>query len=299
VDNPAQPPSLDVARLGQWLEGPATVVDKDRSIAFAAAINDSNPVHLAGDRVPPMFAVIPAYAVLYRAVNLVTPEEYRERAVHGGQDIRFSRPLRIGSSIAARARPVGIRAVSTGTVVTVEIVVTDEDGKVVSEQFATAFVRGLIADGDAGSSPGRPVLSPSAEPSVSARAMSARAVSARTTVAAGQTFRYAEASGDMMPLHLDDELARRMGFRGIIAHGLCVIGMGSSAAVDLLCDGDSRRLRRLAVRLGAPVYPGDELTTSFYPGGRTADTDLFAFETRTADGRQAVRDGLAEVARAA
>lgn len=102
-----------------------------------------------------------------------------------------------------------------------------------------------------------------------------------------------------MPLHLDDELARRMGFRGIIAHGLCVMGMGSAAAVDLLCDGDSRRLRRLAVRLGAPVYPGDELTTSFYPGGRTADTDLFAFETRTADGRQAVRDGLAEVARSA
>jgi acyl dehydratase len=285
VDDPAQPPRFDVARLGQWLEGPATVVDKDRSIAFAVAINDGSRVHLSGDRVPPMFVVIPTYAVLYRAVNLVTPQEYRERAVHGGQDICFSRPLRIGSSIAARARAVGIRAVSTGTVVTVEIVVTDEEGTVVSEQFATAFVRGLVADGDAGSSAGRPALSPSAEPSGSAT----------TTIAADQTFRYAEASGDTMPLHLDDGLARRMGFRGIIAHGLCVMGMCSVAAVDLLCDGDSRRLRRLAVRLGAPVYPGDELTTRFYPGTRTADTDLFAFETRTTDGQQSVRDGLAEV----
>ena len=37
-----------------------------------------------------------------------------------------------------------------------------------------------------------------------------------------QTYRYSEASGDPMPIHLDEEFAKQMGLPGIIAHGTSV-----------------------------------------------------------------------------
>ena len=280
------PQSFDVRRLGTWLTGPSSDVDRARSAAFAEAINDTNPDHRAGRRVPPMFNVVPCYPVLYRAVDLVTPPDFRTRAVHAGQDIWFERPLVIGSAISARARPIALTPARTGTMVTVELLVTDEDDMTMSQQYATAFVRGLVAPEAAGRQIARTAVPP-AEPAHA---------TARATVDADQTFRYAAASGDMMRLHLDDDHARAMGFRGIIAHGLCVMAMSSVAVTGVLCDGDPGLLRRLAVRLAAPVYPLDELITQFHRDrppnpGRAR----FAFETTTRHGDMAIKNGVAEV----
>jgi acyl dehydratase len=115
-----------------------------------------------------------------------------------------------------------------------------------------------------------------------------------------QTFRYRDASGDTMPIHTDDEVAKRVGLPGIIAHGLCTMAMCSQAVVRTVADGDPSRLRRLTVRFSKPVFPGDDVVTSVYDAGEMTGPDdasprrAYAFEAATANGR-VVKDGRAEV----
>jgi 3-hydroxybutyryl-CoA dehydratase len=69
--------------------------------------------------------------------------------------------------------------------------------------------------------------------------------------------RYALASGDMNPLHLDPEAARRAGFPDVIAHGMYSAGL---VAVDLVRRYGEDALLNYAVRFRSPVHLGDSLT---------------------------------------
>ena len=111
-----------------------------------------------------------------------------------------------------------------------------------------------------------------------------------------QTYRYAAASGDNMPIHLDDEVAKSVGLPGIIIHGLCTMAFISWAAISQLAGGDPTRLKRLAVRFSKPVLPGQTITTRFYAAGTRAGREAFAFETTNGDGDGVIKDGVAEVA---
>ncbi len=73
--------------------------------------------------------------------------------------------------------------------------------------------------------------------------------------------RYAGASGDFTPFHLDDEFARAIGLPGIILHGLYVIALLSRGLIEPY-GGDPRILRSLSARLRAPAIPEAELLTS-------------------------------------
>lgn len=66
-----------------------------------------------------------------------------------------------------------------------------------------------------------------------------------------QTSRYAPASGDDFPAHLDDEFARAAGLPGIIVHGLCTIAFVSHAAIGAVAGGELRRGRRDGTRAAA------------------------------------------------
>ncbi|TMG57457.1 MAG: dehydratase [Chloroflexi bacterium] len=71
---------------------------------------------------------------------------------------------------------------------------------------------------------------------------------------------YAEASGDMNPIHLDDEFARSVGLPSLIAHGMLQMGIAATVAGEAA--GGPHRLRRLAVRFAGMVVPGDTVTFS-------------------------------------
>jgi acyl dehydratase len=109
-----------------------------------------------------------------------------------------------------------------------------------------------------------------------------------------QTYRYRDASGDKMPIHVDDEVARSVGLPGIIAHGLCTMAMCSQAVIATVAGGDPTRLRRLAVRFAANVFPGNDVVTTVYEAGEAAGTRVYAFEA-VSNGALVVKHGLAEV----
>ena len=74
------------------------------------------------------------------------------------------------------------------------------------------------------------------------------------TITREQIAAYAEASGDRNPIHLDDDFARSVGLPGVIAHGMLVMGLMASTV------GHAPDLRKISVRFGGIVVPGDTIT---------------------------------------
>lgn len=70
--------------------------------------------------------------------------------------------------------------------------------------------------------------------------------------------RYAGASGDFNPIHVDPESAKALGQPSNILHGLYMMSVLARAVGDI-GDGDPRRLKRLAVQFKAPGFPEKEL----------------------------------------
>lgn len=69
---------------------------------------------------------------------------------------------------------------------------------------------------------------------------------------------FANASGDMNPSHVDEDMARDVGkMGGVFAHGMLGMGMVGQVLTDFLWD---RPLRRFSARATVVVRPGDSLT---------------------------------------
>lgn len=63
--------------------------------------------------------------------------------------------------------------------------------------------------------------------------------------------RYAEASGDHNPIHLEDEAARALGLPGVVAHGM----LTSALAIGVVAEwaGGADRVLATSIRFAGPV----------------------------------------------
>jgi 3-hydroxybutyryl-CoA dehydratase len=73
--------------------------------------------------------------------------------------------------------------------------------------------------------------------------------------------RYAGASGDFNPIHIDPEFAKAVGLPSTILHGLYMMGLVARAATDV-ADGDPRKLKRLSVQFRGMGAPETEIVAS-------------------------------------
>ena len=74
-------------------------------------------------------------------------------------------------------------------------------------------------------------------------------------------------NGDLNPLHVDPELARRVGFDRPILHGLATYGIVARELVEQLADGDATRLGEVSVRFAGILTPGESVRTSVWRNG--------------------------------
>ncbi|GAB4003200.1 MaoC/PaaZ C-terminal domain-containing protein [Nocardioides ultimimeridianus] len=275
--------------LGQWGEEDVVFeVTAERIAEYAAATNDPIPAHLAGEVASPVFAVVPTFFSMAPAALEVAPIELLMKLVHGEQDFHFHRPIRPGDVLTCRSKATGYANLSTGSTVVVYAETRDADGELVNEQWITAFFRGV----DAGKTIGELAPGHALDPAATTGAPDAVVTQ---HVDEDQTFRYSPASGDPMPIHLDEEIAKMSGLPGIINHGLCTMAFTSWAALQEFADGDVARLKRFAVRFAKPVLPGQDMTTSFWKlDDATIDTGTTAYGFRTeVDSALVLTDGLA------
>ncbi|HYH53314.1 MAG TPA: MaoC/PaaZ C-terminal domain-containing protein [Solirubrobacterales bacterium] len=73
--------------------------------------------------------------------------------------------------------------------------------------------------------------------------------------------RYAGASGDFNPIHIDDQFAKMVGLPRNILHGLYSMGLVAKANAAL-ADGDPRALKRLSVQMRGMGVPEEEIVVT-------------------------------------
>ena len=108
-----------------------------------------------------------------------------------------------------------------------------------------------------------------------------------------QVRRYADASGDHNPIHVDEAFARATPFGGTIAHGMLVLAsiaelMATACGEAWLTGG------RLRVRFRAPCRTGDTITASARPQPDRDGLRVHAVEVRNQQGELLI-SGTAEV----
>jgi acyl dehydratase len=274
--------ALPLEKLGTRYESRTATIDVDRARVYAAATNDSNPAYLTGLLAPPVFVVVPTWDAMMVALHDVVPAEDQVAMLHAEQDMHFHAPLVPGRPLVTYAEAYSLRGGRMGTRFTMRVVSSYEDGAPVAEQFATMLIRGVEAGEDGGPTPPSHAFP--------ADAKAAKLASVAGSVDPDQALRYAGASGDANPIHVDDAAAKAVGLPGVILHGMCTMALCSRDVVDELAGGDPTRLRRLAVRFYRPVFPGNDLVTTMYDAGE----GVIAFEASSA-GKAVVRDGRAEL----
>jgi acyl dehydratase len=107
------------------------------------------------------------------------------------------------------------------------------------------------------------------------------------------TIRYAGASGDFNPIHIDEDFAKQVGLPGRILHGLWTMAQVARAATDAA--GGPDRLERLSVQFRGMGRLGEEIvisgTVTDVAGG-TATVQAEAVQS----GNRIIRNAVAEVA---
>ncbi|MCE5288403.1 MAG: MaoC family dehydratase N-terminal domain-containing protein [Nocardiaceae bacterium] len=279
---------FEVDGLNVWADPETFEVTRERIAEYAAATNDPIGAHLNGDVASPVFAIVPAFDALMAPALDVVPIDIFGRIVHGEQDFHFHRAIRPGDVITARGRVIGWDSVDSGARLSIHIECRDQNDELVNEQYLIGFFRGV----DAGPSIGEQVPAHRFEASLRDNAPVAKVAQ---HVDLDQTFRYAPASGDPMPIHLEEEVARDAGLPGIIAHGLCTMAFTSWAVLTEVGASDVNRLKRFAVRFSKMVLPGDDLETRIWKAGSSDGLTTYAFETARGEDF-VITDGLAVIA---
>ncbi|MGQ0617793.1 MAG: MaoC/PaaZ C-terminal domain-containing protein [Acidimicrobiia bacterium] len=278
--------ALPVDKLGTQYPPLVAQIEPERAKAYAAATNDPNPAYADGSLAPPVFAVVPTWPPMVAAVSDLVPPEALMFVVHGEQDMHFHQPLVPDATLRTHSVGWSTRVGPSGTRFVVKLVSVDGDDRPALDQFVTIFIRGM-SDGES-AGPDKP----GHEFPEEARAQPAGSFTVH--VDDDQTFRYRDASGDPMPIHVDEDFARSVGLPGIIAHGLCTMAMCGQAVIETVAGGDPARLKRLAVRFAANVLPGNDIVVELFDAGEHDGRHGYAFEASSA-GALVVKHGWAEV----
>src|ERR687898_3439354 len=115
----------------------------------------------------------------------------------------------------------------------------------------------------------------------------------RTTPDKYLPHRYAGASGDFNPIHIDPEFAKQVGLPSNILHGLysmAQVARANTAAAG----GDPRKLRRLSVQFRGMGFPEQEITVSGTVK-EVSDGHVVIETVAEQSGNQIIRNAEAEI----
>jgi NAD(P)-dependent dehydrogenase (short-subunit alcohol dehydrogenase family)/acyl dehydratase/putative sterol carrier protein len=237
--------------VGRLYTGAPILVRPEAMKAFDDVVGD------AGSPVFPVTLIKEPFLKLFKDGDF---DGDLSRMVHGEQLIVVRRPLKAWDVVSPRGRVLSIEDKGSGQLLTFGLKLWS-DGELLVEMESRLFFRG---EGKSDKAP------------------PAGAVGAPTSTlvpAADLPKRYAEVSGDDNPIHLDEALARSVGFKGVILHGLCTLALAARAL--------PKPLRRLEVRFSKPAYPGEALSVWVTKDG--------SFEARNPQGDLVLSNGRAEL----
>ena len=107
------------------------------------------------------------------------------------------------------------------------------------------------------------------------------------------TVRYAGASGDFNPIHIDEDFARQVGLPGRILHGLWTMSQVARAQTEAA--GGPHALRRLSVQFRGMGLPEREIAVTGTVEEVRPDGTAVVHAVATQDGKAIVRNAEAEL----
>lgn len=273
---------LNTELVGKVYRGDALFIEPEHTLAYAHATDDLNPRYIDSDRAegliaPPIFPVRLANDTVGQAVRDPELRVDMLNLVHGEQEMIYHDVLRPWDLIAPRTSVASIEHKRSGELLNLRTRLM-RDGEAVVEILTGLFIRDRSAPKRA-----KAPAEPPPERTYIA--------SETQTVAQDQPARYADASLDRNPIHLDPKVAEAAGLPSVILHGLCTMAFATRALVNHVCDGDPSRLARVRVRFSRVVLPGDELTTRIW----REDEETVGFETLNGAGKSVLSGGRATI----
>lgn len=189
------------------------------------------------------------------------------KILHGEQAMEIHAPLPAAANVVATTRVTDIvdKGEGKGALLQSERTVTNVDtGEALATLRSTTFARGDGGCGGTTDQAPKPHTLPDRDPDLTC--------DLPTALNAALIYRL---SGDPNPLHASPPVAKAAGFERPILHGLCTWGVAGHALLKSCCDYDPTRLKSMALRFSAPVYPGDTIRTEMWRDG-----DVVSFRAR-------------------
>ncbi|WP_034301484.1 MaoC/PaaZ C-terminal domain-containing protein [Herbaspirillum sp. RV1423] len=186
------------------------------------------------------------------------------KVVHGEQKLQLHRPLPVAGCVTGHSRVIAVvdKGRDKGALLVVQREIRDkQSGELLATAEQTSFCRGDGGFSEHGQlSDAAPASDNSPLPDRSPDLI----CDLPTRPEGALIYRL---SADRNPLHADPETARQAGFPAPILHGLATYGVACHALLRACCDYRPERLRSLATRFSAPVFPGETIRTEIWRDG--------------------------------
>jgi acyl dehydratase len=229
---------------------------------------------------PLMPSPVQPFVLAFSAFSELMTELGASSSIHLSQEIVSHRPVRPDEQVTVEVDIVGMRREAKGDRLTLRAVLVGGDGTTFAELTTGVLMQALSALEPFGVMP--VPAAPPAGPAPGQETLVTRQISVEMIQ------RYAAASGDANPVHLDGDAARAAGFPGVIAHGMNVLAIACEEASDLFAPrGSGWTVASLGGRFSAAVSPDEPIAITFEPG---ASDRVTRFTCRTEQG-VAIKNG--------
>ncbi len=243
--------ALDTEAIGREIERTHSYVWK-QTVLYALGVGARRDADLdflyegRGPKVLPTYAAVPIFEVFDALLRMVKGDLVG--VVHGGQTLRFHKPLEPSGELATKGRLVGLYDLKRMATGVFAFEMHDGAGDLVAKAEAEVV---FLQEGDFGGE--RPPKKPRVEIPERPADFS---VAERTSTEQALLYRL---SSDLNPLHADPAAAKELGFEPPILHGLATFGIVGHVVLREACDNEPVRLKSLNGQFRAPVWPGDTL----------------------------------------
>jgi acyl dehydratase len=260
-------------------------------MAFAASLGDCLPCYLdtrrpAGILAHPMFAVCfewpAASSIRHKARASLTQDEV-VRGVHATHHTIIHRLVHPPEHLITTAELIGVERRKPGAYEMAKFETVDAKGAPVCTTYYGSLYREVQVKG-----PDRPAETPPLPMLIHAQPPRREI---RVPVSAGAAHVYTECAHIWNPIHTDTAVAAKAGLPGLILHGTATLAMAVSRIIETEADGDPERVAQIYGRFGAMVLMPSEIVVRIIKRAQTASGAAIFFETLSAEGGRAIRDG--------
>jgi acyl dehydratase len=283
---------LDSSLVGTTVGSIASEVDARWVMAYAAALGDYLPCYIdtrrpGGIVAHPMFGVCfewPAAGSIRHKARASLSQDEAVRAVHATHHTIVHRLVHPPEHLVTRAELIGVERRTPGAYEMAKFDTADDKGAPVCTTYYGSLYREVEVKG-----PDRPAETPALPTPTRAGPPLAEV---RIPVSAGAAHLYTECARIWNPIHTDAAIAAKAGLPGLILHGTATLAMAVSRIIETEAAGEPERVAQIYGRFGAMVLMPSEIMVRIITRDKTAAGDAIFFETLSAEGGRAIRDGV-------